>query len=197
MISAHTSTFTDPGRHSQQVFRAAMRALAEPCKPISLAANITPPDGLTAAAAAVLLTLADFETSLWLDAAASGRPEIGGYLRFHTGTKLTTQASDASFALITLAGRMPKLHDFAQGVPEYPDRSTTLIVETAAFNAREWTCSGPGIAGTRTFGVKGMPSDFLSFWAHNASGFPLGVDILFVAGGQIAGLPRTTRLCEA
>ena len=192
-----TSTFADPERESQQVFRAAMRALAEPCQPLDLAAKITVPAGLTPGAAALLLTLADFETSVWLEAAALERPAIGEYLRFHTGTKLVTEPSQATFALITLAGRMPKLYSFAQGVPEYPDRSTTLIVETAAFNASSWDCKGPGIAGTRRFGVAGVPSDFINFWEHNRSGFPLGVDILFVGRHQVAGLPRTTQLWEA
>ena len=197
MISASTSTFADPGRESQQVFRAAMRALAEPCKLVELMARVSPPDGLTSGAAALLLTLADFETSVWLDAVTTVRPEICGYLKFHTGTRMVKDPDQANFALITFAGRMPKLYDFAQGVPEYPDRSTTLIVETTAFNRSDWACKGPGIAGTRTVGAAGVPSDFINFWEHNRLGFPLGVDILFVCGHQIAGLPRTTRLTEA
>ena len=197
MISANTSSFADPGRESQQMFRAAMRALAEPGKPVAFGIQISAPTGLTSGAAALLLTLADFETSVWLDAVAAERADISGYLKFHTGTRIVTEPDKANFALITLAGRMPKLYDFAQGLPEYPDRSTTLIAETAAFNTTDWECTGPGIVGTRMFGVAGVPSDFINFWEHNRLGFPLGVDILFVCGGQIAGLPRTTRLAEA
>ena len=196
MISVETSTFRDPGRDSQRVFRSVMRALAEPARPVPLQYAIAPPDGLSTGAAAVLLTLADFETTFWLDEPAAKVAAIGDYLRFHTGARLVGAASDATFAVITDPVRMPALATFAQGTHEYPDRSTTLIIDAAQLDDRGWTCRGPGIDGTRTFGVARLASTFVAQWEENGAGFPLGVDIVFVAGRSIAGLPRTTRLME-
>ncbi len=39
-----------------------------------------------------------------------------------------------------------------------------------------------------------MPGDFLAQWARNRAGFPLGVDLILVAGDRIACLPRSTRI---
>jgi len=197
MISAETTAFRDPVRHSQNVFRSVMNALAKPAFALPLACDVVPPKGLSPGAAAVLLTLADFETTFWLDEPAWERTEIGAYLRFHTGAKQVGSVRVANFALLTDLGRMPVLAKFAQGNHEYPDRSTTLIVDVPTLLTHGWTCTGPGIDGTRMFGVAGLPPDFVAQWANNVAAFPLGLDVLFVCGGQIAGLPRTTRITEA
>ncbi len=196
MISADTKAFRDPARDSQGVFRSIMNALAKPAFALPLACDVVPPKGLSPAAAAVLLTLADFETTFWLDERAWEQPDLGAYLRFHTGAKQVVAPAAAGFAVITDASRMPRLAGFAQGSHEYPDRSTTLIVEVPQLLDRGWSCAGPGIDGARTFGVAGLPPDFAAQWADNVAVFPLGVDIVLVSGRQIAGLPRTTRITE-
>jgi alpha-D-ribose 1-methylphosphonate 5-triphosphate synthase subunit PhnH len=197
MIGAETIAFHDPVRDSQSVFRSVMNALAHPAQPFALSCNLVSPVGISPAAAAVLLTLADYETSFWLDEPAFERPGIGAYLRFHTGAKQVVLATMADFALITDARRLSRLTAFAQGTHEYPDRSASVIVEVPALLDHGWSCSGPGINGNRMFGVPGLPADFVQTWADNVAGFPLGVDILFVCGHEIAGLPRTTHIREA
>jgi alpha-D-ribose 1-methylphosphonate 5-triphosphate synthase subunit PhnH len=197
MNVADTSALRDPVRDSQGVFRAVMNALAHPMQPFALSCTLVAPAGISPAAAAVLLTLADFETSFWLDEPAAEPPRISAYLRFHTGAKQATSADTADFALVADASRLAPLAQFSQGAHEYPDRSTTLIIEVPNLLDHGWICTGPGIDGTRSCCVSGLPADFVAQWTDNVAAFPLGVDILFVCGQQIAGLPRTTRIQEA
>jgi len=65
--SAIQPAFRDPARQSQAVFRTVMEAMARPGRILPLAGGFSPPAPLSATAAAILLTLADFETAVWLD----------------------------------------------------------------------------------------------------------------------------------
>ena len=39
-------------------------------------------------------------------------------------------------------------------------------------------------------------ADFLVQWAAHRAGFPLGVDLIFVADARLAALPRSTAIIE-
>ena len=58
--------FADPVFESQAVFRRIMRAMAAPGTILVCGEALAPPAPLAPAAAAALLTLADFETPLWI-----------------------------------------------------------------------------------------------------------------------------------
>jgi alpha-D-ribose 1-methylphosphonate 5-triphosphate synthase subunit PhnH len=196
MTCASVSGFPNPGLNSQRVFRAAMSALASPALalPLPCPPDVKPPPGLSVEVACLLLALTDLETPVWLDPVAEG---VGSYLSFHTGARRAATSRDASFAVITNFSALPSLESFAQGTHDYPDRSATLIIQARGLADFGWTCRGPGIDGSRRFSASPLPGDFLAQWAANTARFPLGIDILFVAGHRIAGLPRTTRLVEA
>lgn len=189
--------FRDPPKDSQRVFRAAMSAMARPGTILPLEPAFTAPVPLSATAAAVLLTLADFETPVWLDAAAANEPAVAGFVRFHTGARLVSDPQDAAFALITDAANAPPLAAFAQGLADYPDRSTTVIWQVDSLAAEGWRFAGPGIKGEIAFRAEPLPADFAGQLAANRAGFPLGVDLLFAAPGRIAALPRSAQLVEA
>jgi alpha-D-ribose 1-methylphosphonate 5-triphosphate synthase subunit PhnH len=98
----------------------------------------------------------------------------------------------AVFALVTDAENMPSLDAFASGSDEYPDRSTTLIVQVRALQpgaGRRMT--GPGIDGEARLVVEGLPERFWPMWLKNNTYFPCGVDAILTAGVQVAALPRT------
>lgn len=185
--------FADPVLDSQRVFRAAMDALSHPGRTVPLDTALDVPAPLTPSGAALVLMLADFETTLWLDAALAAAPAVGRYLTFHSGVRLTDDPSTADFALVSDPAAMPDLGDFAQGTPDYPDRSTTLIVQVEAFGAG-WHLEGPGIKDRIAFSAAPLAPDFTDQIVANRAGFPLGVDILFAGPATIAGLPRSTRL---
>ena len=187
--------FADPVMQSQTAFRAIMDALANPGTVQDLVLGLTPPAPLTPELAAVALTLCDHDTPLWLDKDLA-TDAVLAWLRFHTSAPITSDRSQAMFAL----SRDPALvfADFAQGTDPYPDRSTTIVLAISALTGGQIiTLAGPGIDGSTSIAPQGLPADFPVQWAENRAQFPRGVDLLLVADGQLLGLPRTTRIKEA
>lgn len=186
--------FADPVFQSQEVFRAVMRAMATPGTPFACGAALAPPAPLAPTAAAALLTLADYETPLWIApsfAAASGRA-VADYLVFHTGAPLARSADKAAFALVDLIADDLRLGAFALGSAEYPDRSTTVVAQGAAFGeGSHLRFAGPGVRGETRLGVAPLPHDFLAQWRANRERFPLGVDLILAGEAELVGLPRS------
>ena len=187
--------FVDPVFDSQAVFRCVMEAMARPGTIVSCGEALAPPAPLAPAGAAALLTLADFETPLWI---APSFPEaVGDYLTFHTGAPRAAAPDRAAFALVDLAADGLTLARFAQGDPEYPDRSTTVVAQAAALGQGErFSLAGPGIRGEAALAFAPSPADFVDQWAANRAGFPLGVDLVLTAGARLAALPRATAIAR-
>jgi alpha-D-ribose 1-methylphosphonate 5-triphosphate synthase subunit PhnH len=186
--------FDDPALASQAVFRTVMEAMARPGLPRPLAVRLAPPSPLSATAAAVALTLLDYETPFWLDQGLVGG-EVAGWLKFHTGAPLTENPTHAAFAFISDPAAMSGFEIFAQGSNEYPDRSTTLVVQVARLDHSEpLALSGPGIAGSRSFSAAPLPQDFRARLAANRALFPRGVDLILVSADAVAALPRSLRV---
>src|SRR5262249_8921286 len=92
-LSSLGAGFESPALASQQVFRAALEALARPGRIARVDASCEVPAQLEPAACALALALLDQDTSLWLsDALRAG--QAGAYLRFHTGCRLAESAAD-------------------------------------------------------------------------------------------------------
>ncbi|MGA0563612.1 phosphonate C-P lyase system protein PhnH [Ancylobacter sp. VNQ12] len=183
--------FADPVFDAQAVFRAAMWALARPGRVEPVNAGLMPPAPLSPEAAALVLALCDYETPIWLDAALAAAPDVAQFLRFHTGASIVDDPGAARFALIADPLAMTDFAAFAQGSPEFPDASTTLIVQVAGFGAAGFTLEGPGIEGTVGFAATPLPEDLAARMAANRALFPLGVDLLLAGAGGVAGLPRS------
>ncbi|PKU26399.1 phosphonate C-P lyase system protein PhnH [Telmatospirillum siberiense] len=185
---------SDPVLDQQSVFRAVLYAVSHPGSIVALPVRLTPPAPLDPSTAAVALTLADYETPLWLDAAAQSS-RVSGYFRFHCGCPLTARPEEAAFAVVADASAMPPLGLFHTGSDEYPDRSTTLIIQLPSLdNGEAWTLRGPGIEKSTVFAPAGLPGDFRTWIADNRVLFPRGVDLIFTCGASLAALPRSTRL---
>jgi alpha-D-ribose 1-methylphosphonate 5-triphosphate synthase subunit PhnH len=185
--------FADPVMQAQRGFRAMMDALANPGTVQDLALGLTPPAPLSPELAAVLLTLCDHDTAVWLDAMLATEA-VTNWLRFHIGSPLTTAPQEAAFAALSRGGSL-QLNNFSLGTDLYPDRSTTLAVALEALSGGETlVLKGPGIEHSIEISPIGLPADFLEQWAENGAQFPRGVDLLLVADGAVIGLPRTTRI---
>jgi alpha-D-ribose 1-methylphosphonate 5-triphosphate synthase subunit PhnH len=192
--------FADPVHEAQAAFRAAMNALARPGTIQPVMGLVEAPAPLSPVAAAVALALADYETPIFLDAPLAGAPDVGTYLTFHTGAKLTAEPSQASFALIAAPALLPDLATFALGTDAYPDRSATLILQVGGLGSsghHELVLEGPGIKGTATLGVAGLPTDIIDRIAANRALFPRGVDLILAGPDGVAALPRTTSVRSA
>jgi alpha-D-ribose 1-methylphosphonate 5-triphosphate synthase subunit PhnH len=185
--------FTDASLRSQAAFRAIMRAMAQPGRIETIPGRGGAPAPLAPAGAEALVTLCDFETSLWIapDLAASAQ-----WLRFETGARIAAAQMDAAFALC--AAKDLDLSQFSIGTAAYPDRGATIVVQCPALEGGpSLTLAGPGIAATSDFAVAGLPEGFADQSRANHARFPLGVDLVLVSGERLLALPRSTRILEA
>jgi alpha-D-ribose 1-methylphosphonate 5-triphosphate synthase subunit PhnH len=186
--------FEDPVLASQAVFRTVMEAMARPGLPRPLPSQLTVPPPLTASAAAVALTLLDYETPFWLDPGLAAG-EVAPWITFHTGAPLIADCARATFGFVSDPSAMPPFDAFSPGSIEYPDRSTTLVVQVEGFDhGEDLALSGPGIAGTRHFSAQPLPTDFRARLIANRTMFPRGLDLILVSQDAVAALPRSIRV---
>lgn len=196
----HTSAvyeggFSDPVGASQTVFRAVMDAMAKPGSVHQLPAVTAPPAPLSATAAAVIATMADADTPVWLDATLMKTSQVRDWIVFHTGAPIAEHQSDAAFALVAAPQNLSALNGFSLGIQEYPDRSTTLIVQVSSLaNGAALTLEGPGIKSQTSLAPDPMPPHFEAQWQANRAAFPRGIDLILAAPGCVAAMPRSTRL---
>lgn len=193
-ITANTPEF-DPAYASQAAFRALMECTARPGQIRSLH-GVDAPVPFAPATAALIKSLADYETPLWLDATFAAAPATADWIRFHTGAPVASAPAAAAFALIGDARALTDFAQFAQGTSEYPDRSTTVIVQIDAFAGDALTLKGPGIRTTQAFAAAPLPANFAAQMKLNRALFPRGIDLVFVAGEEIAALPRSVMIAE-
>jgi alpha-D-ribose 1-methylphosphonate 5-triphosphate synthase subunit PhnH len=180
---------------SQAAFRALMDCMAHPGE-IKTLGGIDAPAPLAPATAALVQSLADYESPVWLDAAFATVPAIADWIRFHTGAPIVSEPRDAAFALVADPLALPGFMQFAQGSEEYPDRSTTLIVQVERFAGPALVLRGPGIKTIHAFAAEPLPDDMAQRLRDNRELFPRGIDLVFVSGHEIAALPRSVRVVE-
>ncbi|MEX0852677.1 MAG: phosphonate C-P lyase system protein PhnH [Bauldia sp.] len=196
-VDALSGSFADPVLGSQTVFRALLSVLSRPGTIARLLPGLRPPPPLNAAAAAVLCTLADADTPVYLDGRLAGEEAVAAWIGFHTGARLVAGPADAGFAAIAEPEAMPPLALFRQGTDEYPDRSTTIILQVEGLSGGvPLLLQGPGVAATAQFAPHPLPKDLAEQLGANRQLFPRGVDLVFAAPDAIAGLPRSTRVTE-
>jgi len=172
-----------------------MDAMARPGEIKAVPAVLTPPAPLSPSASALALTLLDYETPFWLDAALREAEDVARWVKFHTGASATPNPEDAAFAFAADPLALPPLGAFSQGTPDFPDRSTTLVLQVAAFTGGlPLTLSGPGVKGDRVFAPSPLAPCLADELRANAGRFPCGVDIIFAGPGSVAALPRSTRI---
>ncbi|PKL97041.1 MAG: phosphonate C-P lyase system protein PhnH [Gammaproteobacteria bacterium HGW-Gammaproteobacteria-9] len=83
----------------------------------------------------------------------------------------------------------------ALGTLESPEQGATLILKVDSLGSDGCLrLSGPGIQSECSLAVGGIDP---AWWARRAGWngtFPLGIDLILVAGNQVVALPRTTRI---
>jgi alpha-D-ribose 1-methylphosphonate 5-triphosphate synthase subunit PhnH len=180
---------------AQATFRAVMNATARPGSIQMLHHAPSAPEPLSLGAAALALALFDHDTPIWLDAALSEKPAVTDWLRFHTGAPVTADPTEAAFALVSDTASLPPLHLFNPGTPEYPDSSTTLILQVDSFAAgSRIALMGPGIRGRQLLQAAPLPGDLPAQLALNRGLFPRGVELFLVSSDSVAAIPRSARV---
>ncbi len=189
-----TGGFAEPVFEAQSVFKMLMDGMARPGTIQTVAADVTAPAPLGIAAGAIGLTLCDHDTPVWLSAGLA-RSAIPEWLGFHTGAPLTAEKAEARFAFVEAGTMISTFGLFAAGTQEYPDRSTTVVIELADLEGgRRLALMGPGIQSVTEIAPVGLPETFLRLWTENRALFPRGIDIVLTAGKRFLCLPRTTKI---
>jgi alpha-D-ribose 1-methylphosphonate 5-triphosphate synthase subunit PhnH len=187
--------FADKVLSAQSTFRSVMDAMGRPGTAQRIVAATDAPAAMMRGTAAIALTLFDHDTPVWLDTRMSETSDVAKWLKFHTGAPVVEDSSVCSFALIGDARVLPALDRFAFGTNEYPDRSTTLILQVESLTqGSTFELRGPGIDGTAVLQAAIQPPDLFERLAINAALFPRGIDVVLVADDAIVAIPRTTRL---
>ncbi|MFS2178272.1 phosphonate C-P lyase system protein PhnH [Rhizobium pisi] len=191
---ALTGGFGEPVFHAQSVFKMLMDGMARPGTIQTVQPDVTPPAPLGIAAGAIALTLCDHDTPVWL-ASALAKSGVAEWLGFHTGAPSTAEKAEARFAFIEAGTALCSFGLFASGTQEYPDRSTTVVMELAELEGgRRLALMGPGIQSVTEMAPIGLPDTFLRLWTENRALFPRGVDIVLTSGKRFLCLPRTTKI---
>jgi alpha-D-ribose 1-methylphosphonate 5-triphosphate synthase subunit PhnH len=184
--------FADPVHEAQSTFRSVLDALARPTRPVTIVSTPDGPSALTPAARAVLLTLCDEATPVWLD---DRTPDIEAWLAFHTGAPLVDDLADAAFAVVSTPLALPDLALFAQGTDEAPHTSATVVVvDRGGEFGESFVADGPGFERPSRWIAPPFPVEFTEHWTANRARFPRGVDLIVAGAETVTGLPRTTRL---
>jgi alpha-D-ribose 1-methylphosphonate 5-triphosphate synthase subunit PhnH len=185
--------FADSVVSAQSTFRAVMEATARPGSLQRCGAAAGAPAGVMRATAALALTLFDHDTQIWLDPGLAS--DVSAWLKFHTGAPIVEDPASAAFALVADGASLPDLERFALGSNEYPDRSTTIILQVPSLSeGRSYELRGPGIEGAVSLRASIAPDDLFERLAINGRLFPRGVDVVLVHDETVVAIPRTTRL---
>jgi alpha-D-ribose 1-methylphosphonate 5-triphosphate synthase subunit PhnH len=186
--------FADKVLSAQSTFRSVMDAMARPGSVQRIRAAAGVPSPMMRGTAAIALTLFDHDTPVWLDDAMSATFQVAKWLKFHTSAPVIADTSVCNFAVIADAQNLPPLDRFALGSSEYPDRSTTVILQVDSLTSGPaFELTGPGIDGTAVLQAK-IPANLIEQLAVNAALFPRGVDVVLVHDDAMVAIPRTTRL---
>jgi alpha-D-ribose 1-methylphosphonate 5-triphosphate synthase subunit PhnH len=186
--------FRDPVLDSQAVFRSCLAAIAAPGSLQRVSAEVDLPNGVTAAAGALLLALLDPDTRLWLSPSLQAG-DAPAYLRFHTGCALAGHSAECDFALVASLAELPDLAQFPAGTDLYPDRSASVVLQVDGLAVDGgWSLSGPGMQRSARLRVAGLGADFAAAWRENNARFPRGIDFYFASGSTLCALARTTRI---
>jgi alpha-D-ribose 1-methylphosphonate 5-triphosphate synthase subunit PhnH len=194
-IAEMPAGFSDKVLSAQSTFRSVMDAMARPGSIQRIVSAAGAPHGMMPGSAAIALTLFDHDTPIWLDSKMSATPDVGKWLKFHTSAPVVVDSSISSFALVGDPQNLPALECFAFGSNEYPDRSTTLILQIESLtDGPVVELQGPGIDGTAVLRASLQPHDLLERLSINVALFPRGIDVVLVHDDSIVAIPRTTQL---
>ncbi|MGP2544622.1 phosphonate C-P lyase system protein PhnH [Yersinia sp. 2541 StPb PI] len=184
--------FEHPVDDAQHTFRRILKALSEPGVLVTLP-HATGWQPLNPATTSVLLTLADQETPLYLDAALNS-DRVQHNVRFHTGAPLTTCGDKSSFSLFNNEITAEQLATCPAGNELSPEQSTTVVIQTDSLHhGMPLRLRGPGIEHSRTVAPH-LPATVLNYLLNRPAAFPAGIDFLFTCGENLMAIPRTTHV---
>ncbi|GGB07274.1 phosphonate C-P lyase system protein PhnH [Puia dinghuensis] len=208
-------TLYDAVFDAQADYRLLLDAMARPGKINKLPRRgLTPPPGLSEAAASVGFALLDANAGFFVDGEDVA---ITRYLVVNTSAR-PVGIAEADFVFAGGLASPSLVASMKKGTLAYPDEGATLVVDVEELAAevrglgREveaaerhvtpdsdstlaLTLSGPGVAGERVFFVRGLNTTLVQALQECNAEFPLGVDLVLADGaGRIACIPRSSKV---
>ena len=182
--------FAAPVAEAQSCFRAVLEAMAHPGRIVAAGDGLAPPAPLAPATGAVLLTLLDADTPVWLGAGVAGAAD---WIRFHCGSPFAEPAT-ASFAVCL---ELPVLSELEWGSDDSPQDGATIILQCPSFeHGPALRLSGPGLQQPVDARL-GLSYGFDTLWRPNRMAFPRGVDLIICSGRRLAAIPRSVHVAAA
>lgn len=213
--------FADAVHGTQTSFRCLLDAMARPGRVQRLEAatlqQLQFPPAISPAMAALLLTLCDADTRVWISPAfGASAAQVHAYGRFHTGLVTVDDPRRAEFAFMPAADAPERtLRELPHGSDEVPQEGATLVIDAPMIAALEedaagrvtgllhpedadptpWVrLTGPGVQHAHRLAVGGLSLAFWRVRQSMQSRFPRGVDVVFTCGERMAAVPRSTRV---
>ncbi|MDR1656172.1 MAG: phosphonate C-P lyase system protein PhnH [Deltaproteobacteria bacterium] len=192
----------DPVAAGQIIFRQALTAMSRPAtaRKVDFYPLFRTAPPLPMVTAALVMTLADSQTPLWLSPSLK---EAQSWLNFHLSAEISNNLSTAQFVVCGSPEELPRFSELTRGTDRRPDLSATVIISKAlnspedkiiaANNIEPWAW-GPGLKNPRPFSGPFLTPNFWSDWQENTALYPMGVDVFLTGDNLLAGLPRSVRL---
>ena len=155
-------------------FEALMWAMARPGLPRDL------PQGMTD----LVLALVDRDCRVMVD-----DPDLARLVA-DTGAGLVAAAAADHAFLLRPDEVMATLAALPCGSALYPDRGATLVMPARLGQGPRLQMTGPGVDGVAEVSLGRLPEGFVDLRARRCR-YPEGIDIVFVDGRRIIGLPRS------
>jgi alpha-D-ribose 1-methylphosphonate 5-triphosphate synthase subunit PhnH len=147
--------------------------------------------------------MADNATPIWLSPSFAQDDSVLDNLRFYCSSPMSETSVNSAFAIVSGKDLVAFDWDSAQfniGNEEYPDQSTTVIVEieddatTECTTGQILSLTGPGIERNQSLELRSVPASFIQFLEKRQErfAFPLGVDLILASKIHVVAIPRTT-----
>lgn len=168
----------------QHIFREMLEVFSRP----GTVRDISRWTGSAATLLGVLATLIDQETTL-------ADPHDLIEERSWPLLQARRELSEAARFIVARGDRVPDFQP-PTGSLESPEYGATVVVKVQSLKGGDTSMrlTGPGIEKSAVLNCSGLNSQWLQRREEWVSGFPLGVDMLFIDTACITALPRTTRI---
>lgn len=179
----------DPVHDTREAFRATVDAMSRPGTVETV--PTAPADH------AVLATLVDHEVTL-----SSGDETLVRSLEREG--RLTTAPFEQAAVVHVCGSTGGRVRAARRGTRKEPAEGATVVyrvddLSSAAAGANDESATrirvaGPGVPGSRTLTVAGLPAAEVAAIREAQSDYPRGVDVLLTADDRVAALPRSVEL---
>ena len=185
--------YQDQTHSSQNMFRTMLKAISFPGSIFTVPENLETDNVIYSSTANIIFTLFDIDTKIFIDSEKISK--IQNFITFNTNANCIEKSNHCDFAIIQ--NKEFNIENFNLGTDEYPDNSSTIIIEVEdLINGEELIIEGPGIEKTKSISPTNLPKNFQSQWQNNNFIFPRGVDLILTCKDDFFCLPRTSKVLK-